>query len=180
MMHTVSLTYPASPATVSAMLADPAYQRSRLGSLADRAQMSVEASARPDGLTSGFDTHISGEVPASSLPSIAQRFLSGSVGCDLREHWEESDEHGQRQGRWEIATTGIPVTASATALMRPATVEQAPQAMGTVVEVQVDLTLNLPFLVRGAVESQIPTILARVVAREESLAASWLASRSAT
>ena len=87
MRKTITITYPASPDRVAAMLADPAYQQLRLERvrLTDAA---VDVATRGQ----GFVTTITGAIPPSLLPSAAQRFIRSSVSFTLTESWGEPAE----------------------------------------------------------------------------------------
>jgi len=70
MKKTITLTYPAGPERVAAMLADPDYQRKRV-ERADLSDASIDVAVRGR----GFVSTISGSVPPERLPSAAKRFI---------------------------------------------------------------------------------------------------------
>ena len=67
MKKTITLTYPAGPERVAAMLADPDYQRKRV-ERADLSDASIDVAVRGR----GFVSTISGSVPPERLPSAAK------------------------------------------------------------------------------------------------------------
>ena len=71
MKKTITLTYPAGPERVAAMLADPDYQRRRV-ERADLSDASIDVAVRGR----GFVSTISGSVPPERLPSAAKRLQS--------------------------------------------------------------------------------------------------------
>ena len=70
MKKTITLTYPAGPERVAAMLADPDYQRKR-AERADLSDASIDVAVRGR----GFVSTISGSVPPERLPSATKRFI---------------------------------------------------------------------------------------------------------
>ena len=78
MRKTISMTYPADPQRVAAMLSDPAYQQGRI----DRFGLEdagVDVAARGK----GFVSTISGSVPPSLLPAAAKRFVRSTLSFTL-------------------------------------------------------------------------------------------------
>ena len=163
MRKTITITYPASPARVAAMLADPAYQKLRLERvrLTDAA---VDVATRGQ----GFVTTITGAIPPSLLPSAAQRFIRSSVSFTLTESWGEPAEDGSRTGSLDVALKGAPVRTGATSALAPAGEE------ATTLTLDLNLEVTVP-LMGGRIEERAMGAVDRVVADEERRAAQWLA-----
>lgn len=165
MKKSVTITYPAGPDRVAAMLADPAYQRGRI----ERFQLE---DARVDVATRGrgFVATISGAVPPGRLPAAAARFVRSAVSFGLTESWGEPADDGSRTGSLDLAVKGAPVRAGATTSMRP-------HAGGESTRVVVDLELSVSVpLVGRSLEERALAQAARVVADEERRGASWLSA----
>ncbi|WP_194786391.1 DUF2505 domain-containing protein [Actinomyces haliotis] len=163
MRKSVTITYPADPARVAAMLADPAYQRRRAARLGlDDADVAVA----PQG--EGFTAALFGAVPPSRLPSAARRLVRSTVSFTVTESWGEPGTDGTRTGSLEVAATGAPVRASATGRL-------SPTSTGTTVTYDLDLSVSVP-LVGRSIEDKALSMSGRVVADEEKRGADWLAA----
>lgn len=163
MRKSVTITYPADPARVAAMLADPAYQRRRAARLGlDDAEVDVA----PRG--EGFSAVLSGAVPPGRLPSAARRFVRSTVSFTVTESWGEPGAGGTRTGSLGVAAEGAPVRASATGRL-------APTGAGTAVTYDLDLSVSVP-LVGRSIEDKAMSMSGRVVADEERRGADWLAA----
>lgn len=163
MRKTLTITYPADPAKVAAMLADPEYQRGRVARLGSD---TVTSEVTPAG--DGFSATASGTVPADKLPSAARKLVRSGVSFTVTEAWGGPAEDGSRTGTLSIDAGGAPVRSSGALAMRPSG-EQ------TVVEVDLELKVTVP-LVGRAVEDKAMSMAGRVIADEESRAAAWLDS----
>lgn len=163
MKKQVTITYPAEPARVAAMLADPAYQRRRFERFGlDDAHIAVAARG------SGFVSTISGSVPPSRLPAAATRFVRSAVSFGLTESWGEPAADGSRTGSLEVTVKGAPVKAGATTAMRPGS-----DGVTTSVVIDLELSVSVP-LVGRTVEEKALAQVERVVSDEESRGAAWL------
>ncbi|WP_303325187.1 DUF2505 domain-containing protein [Actinomyces radicidentis] len=163
MRKSVTITYPADPARVAAMLADPAYQRRRAARLGlDDADVDVTPSGE------GFTATLSGTVPPTRLPSAARRFVRSALSFTVTESWGGPGAEGTRTGALDVAATGAPVRASATGRL-------APVAAGTAVTYDVDLSVSVP-LVGRSIEDKALSMSGRVVTDEEKRGADWLAA----
>ncbi|WP_159626309.1 DUF2505 domain-containing protein [Actinomyces sp. zg296] len=163
MRKTVTITYPADPARVATMLADPEYQRGRVARLGS-GTVTSEVTAQGD----GFSATASGTVPADSLPSAARRLVRSGVSFTVTEAWGGPAEDGSRTGTLSIDAGGAPVRSSGALTMRPSGGQ-------TVVEVDLELKVTVP-LVGRAIEDKAMSMAGRVIADEESRAATWLGS----
>ena len=159
MRKTLTITYPADPAKVAAMLADPEYQRGRVARLGSD---TVTSEVTPAG--DGFSATASGTVPADKLPSAARKLVRSGVSFTVTEAWGGPAEDGSLS----IDAGGAPVRSSGALAMRPSG-EQ------TIVEVDLELKVTVP-LVGRAVEDKAMSMAGRVIADEESRAAAWLGS----
>ena len=166
MKKTITLTSPAGPERVSAMLADPDYQRKRV-ERADLSDATIDVAARGR----GFVSTISGSVPPERLPSAAKRFVRSALSFNLSESWGEPADDGSRTGGYDVTVKNAPVKVSATSTMAPAA-DAAGEA--TTVTVDVDLKVTVP-LVGKTIEEKAMGMVGRVVADEESRATAWLA-----
>lgn len=163
MKKTITLTYPAGPERVSAMLADPDYQRKRV-ERADLSDATIDVAARGR----GFVSTISGSVPPERLPSAAKRFVRSALSFNLSESWGEPADDGSRTGGVDVALKGAPVHAGATTAMRPAGEDV------TELTVEVDLSVNVP-LVGHTIEEKAMSLTDRAIADEKARATAWLA-----
>lgn len=170
MKKTVTITYPASPLAVATMLADPDYQRQRLGRLLARAGQGVAEAEVTGAPTGSFTATLSGQVPRSVLPAAAQRLIRGQLAASLSESWGEPADDGARSGQITVTVTGAPVTLGAATTM-------SGQGQTTTVTAQVDLAVRVPLLGRS-VEERVLALTDRLVADEEKRAAAWLAEHS--
>ncbi|MBW3069240.1 MULTISPECIES: DUF2505 domain-containing protein [unclassified Actinomyces] len=165
MKKRVTITYPADPARVAAMLADPAYQRARFERL-QLNDMSVDVAARGR----GFVATTSGSVPPSRLPSAAARFVRSAVSFGLTESWTEPAADGSRTGSLEATVKGAPVKVGAAMSMG-----SGADGESTSVVVDLDLSVSVP-LVGRSVEEKALARVGRVVADEQRRGAAWLAN----
>lgn len=163
MKKTITLTYPAGPERVAAMLADPDYQRKRV-ERADLSDASIDVAVRGR----GFVSTISGSVPPERLPSAAKRFIRSAPSFSLSESWGEPADDGSRTGGVDVALKGAPVHAGATTAMRPAGEDV------TELTVEVDLSVNVP-LVGHTIEEKAMSLTDRAIADEKARATAWLA-----
>lgn len=163
MKKTITLTYPAGPERVAAMLADPDYQRKRV-ERADLSDASIDVAVRGR----GFVSTISGSVPPERLPSAAKRFIRSAPSFNLSESWGEPADDGSRTGGVDVALKGAPVHAGATTAMRPAGEDV------TELTVEVDLSVNVP-LVGHTIEEKAMSLTDRAIADEKARATAWLA-----
>lgn len=163
MKKTITLTYPAGPERVAAMLADPDYQRKR-AERADLSDASIDVAVRGR----GFVSTISGSVPPERLPSAAKRFIRSAPSFNLSESWGEPADDGSRTGGVDVALKGAPVHAGATTAMRPAGEDV------TELTVEVDLSVNVP-LVGHTIEEKAMSLTDRAIADEKARATAWLA-----
>lgn len=163
MKKTITLTYPAGPERVAAMLADPDYQRKRV-ERADLSDASIDVAVRGR----GFVSTISGSVPPERLPSAAKRFIRSAPSFNLSESWGEPADDGSRTGGVDVALKGAPVHAGATTAMRPAGEDVTELTM------EVDLSVNVP-LVGHTIEEKAMSLTDRAIADEKARATAWLA-----
>ncbi|PHP53802.1 DUF2505 domain-containing protein [Actinomyces ruminis] len=165
MKKSVTITYPAGPDRVAAMLADPTYQRGRI----ERFQL---GDARVDVATRGrgFVAIISGSVPPGRLPAAAARFVRSAVSFGLTESWGEPAADGSRAGSLDVTVKGAPVKAGATMSMRPGA-----DGDSTQVTIDLELSVSVP-LVGRSVEEKVLAQTGRVVTDEERRGAAWLAT----
>lgn len=163
MKKKITLTYPADPTRVAAMLADPAYQRAR----ADRIRLNdaeIDVAARGR----GFVSTISGSVPASALPASASKIVRSGVSFSLAESWGEPAEDGSRTGSVEINVKGAPVRAGATTSMRP-----SDDSSSTLLDIELDLSVSVP-IVGKSIEERAMARADRAIADEEARGTAWL------
>ena len=165
MKKTVTISYPASPQRVAAMLADPQYLRQRLSRVGLK---EAEVDVVPHG--DGFVSTVSGDVPASRLPQAAKRFIGSAVGFTLNESWDAPGDDGSRSGTLEATVSGAPVRVGATSRLAPASgnPEQA-----TTLTMEMELRVSVPLIGR-TLEDKAMSMVGLVVADEEKRAAAWL------
>ncbi|WP_136313452.1 MULTISPECIES: DUF2505 domain-containing protein [Actinomyces] len=162
MKKRITITYPAAPARVAAMLADPAYQRGRFERF-NLEGMSTDVTARGH----GFVATVSGSVPPSRLPSAAARFVRSAVSFGLTESWGEPSADGSRTGTLDIAVKGAPVKAGAAMSMQPG------EGESTQITIDLDLSVSVP-LVGRSVEEKALARTDRIVADERRRGTAWL------
>lgn len=95
MKKTITLTYPAGPERVAAMLADPDYQRKR-AERADLSDAAIDVAVRGR----GFVSTISGAVPPERLPSAAKRFVRSALSFNLSESWASRPTTARAPATW--------------------------------------------------------------------------------
>ncbi|WP_167203012.1 DUF2505 domain-containing protein [Actinomyces respiraculi] len=164
MRKTVTITYPADPATVATMLADPAFQRGRVARLGQDG-LDVDVVTRGE----GFAVTVRGAVPADRLPSAARRFVRGPLSLTLTESWGEPGDGGRREGRLSAEIGGAPVHVAATGSM------SSDDGARTTVVLDLSLDVTVP-LVGRALEDRAMGHVDAVVADEQARATAWLAS----
>lgn len=167
MRKTLTITYPAAPNRVAAMLADPEYQRGRLERVRLRdADVDVAQRGR------GFVVTVTGSVPAQMLPAATARFIRSAVSFTLLESWGEPAADGARSGSIDTTVKGAPVSASARTTMSPAS------QGSTAVVLDLDVKVSVP-LVGRSIEEKALAQVGRIVADEERRGAAWLAAHPA-
>lgn len=164
MKKNVTITYPAAPARVAAMLADPAYQNARAQRLR-LADAQVDVTARGH----GFVSTVSGSVPSSALPASARKIVRSGVSFSLAESWGEPAADGSRTGSIEINVKGAPVSAGATTAMRPTA-----DGASTTLDIDLDLSVSVPILGK-TIEEKAMSQADRAIADEEARGKAWLA-----
>lgn len=162
--RTVTLTYPAPPTAVAAMLADPDYQRQRLSRVGLGALL-----PQVDQRAGGFVVSAQGTVPLEKIPARARRFVRQAVSFTLVESWGQADDAGTRHGSIELTMKGAPVSGGATTSLASA----PDNPSRTVLTAQVDLTVSVP-LVGRSIEARTIEMVDRAMADEEQRASAWL------
>lgn len=162
MKKTITVTFPATPDRVAAMLADPAYQQLRVDRIGlDEASVDVAAQGE------GFVSTIAGKVPTSLLPASVKRFVPSSPSFTLAETWSEPAGDGARTGSVKVDVKGAPVRAGATTALRPT-------GDATEVSFDVELKVSVP-IVGGTIEEKVMARADRAIADEEARGTAWLA-----
>lgn len=169
----MTLTYPADPATVAAMFADPEFtRRARFeGSGADAAD--VEAvDIRTERTGEAFTVTVEGPVPASVIPANLRSYVPGAVRMRGIDQWDAPAPDGSRHGTLEASLSGVPATISATQDLTAAPGDPA----SSVRTVRAVVAVKIPIL-GGAIERKAAEHVESVLRAEERASAAWLAGR---
>lgn len=155
------LEFPAPPATVWAMLTDPAYldfKRARVGAF-DAAIATVGTSTE---LT--FTRPVSAELPA---PAAA---IVGSAAHIVEiQDWSAALPDGSRTAELSISVGQAPAKISGTASLQPA-------AAGSCIAIDLTISVSIP-LFGGTAEQMIKAELEKHIQAEQELGRDWLTQR---
>ncbi|MEP7160256.1 MAG: DUF2505 domain-containing protein [Dermatophilaceae bacterium] len=156
----VSLSFPAPPNRVAAMLTDPTFQE-KLCSRSGRGSANVRMH--------GEHTHVRTTriVATSSFPDFVRNLVGDVLEIEQRTVWGPAEARGHRRGEVTVRIDGTPLRLSAVAAMEP-------DAEGTLVTYDGKLTAAVPFI-GGRIEKAAAPVIRSALEAEESLGREWLA-----
>ncbi len=154
--------FPADPATVRAMLSDPAYVRHKAESTGG-SEVSVEVTPHEDG---GLTLTCSRKLPAE-VPSYAKSFVGDAITVTEVQEWDAPAADGSTTARATV-DFHAPVAYEGT-------VELVPTATGSVARNRGSFKASVPF-VGGKVERLVAEQTQRYLAKETEIAAEYLAA----
>ncbi|WP_206192465.1 DUF2505 domain-containing protein [Scrofimicrobium canadense] len=152
--------YPAAFDRIWQMYQDPDYTVKRLAAAhLDDAQVQVK------GDDSKFRVEVSALIPASDLPSVAQRFVKSDVQVTLVEEWTRSGTDAAT-GTSQIVAKGAPVSFTSQSTLTGAGNETQRSMSG-------DVKVSIP-LVGGRIEKEAVKYVPRLVQGELDASSVWL------
>lgn len=156
-----SSSFSADPATVWAVLVDPAFLVAR----AERSgALGHEESVTREGGTTVVTT--SRTVGTDRLPQAASRFLGASAVVDQVERWAPPGPDGTHRGQLTLGIRSAPVELTATTTL-------APGPTGSTYDLTGSLTVRVPLLGGSVEKAALPGLL-DLVRSEVELAQEWL------
>ena len=155
----VSLSFPAPPDQVAAMLTDPAFQE-KLCSRSGRGSANVRRHEER--------THVrtTRTVSTASFPDFVRHLVGDVLEIEQRTVWRPADARGYRRGEVTVRIDGKPLRLSAVATMEP-------DGDSTVVTYDGKLTASVPFI-GGRIEKAAGPVIRSALEAEESLGRQWL------
>ncbi|AKE91067.1 MULTISPECIES: DUF2505 domain-containing protein [Rhodococcus] len=148
-------------ATVHAALVDENYWRSRLAEIGGPGA-TLEDVRTGDGT---IDLHMTQSIPAEHLPSFVTNFHPGDLVIHRHESWQPVT--GDRAtGRFSAHVDGLPGKVDGTSTM-------APDGAGTIVEIDGEAEVRIPFL-GGKIEGIIVEQIVELFDVERTFTAKWL------
>ncbi len=151
------LTYDADPASVHAMLADPAF-REKVA--AAQEVVSVDVRLTPAG--DGFSLVSEQVQNTAGLPAIAKKITGDTTKAVITEEWPDATG-----GSVTITAPGKPTRAEGTVALRPA-------ATGTTQTVELDVKVKVP-LIGGKLEQLMADTIGEGYDVEHRVGVAWLA-----
>lgn len=162
MRFDATLTYPASPERVSAMLADPEYVRRKVAaSGATTASQEVTGDA-----TGSFTVTTTRTMPAHMIPERYRGFARGGVTMTFVEAWSAPEPDGARTGTLTLTIAGAPAKAAGTSRLRPT-------REGCELTYAGDVKVRLP-LVGQSIETAAVRSVDKAMAIEHEVGMEWL------
>lgn len=163
-MHfNASATYPADPAAVAQLFANPDFVDAKIAASGARDSVK-EVSGDP---AAAFTVTTTRTLPAEVVPPQYRRFVSGGVTLTLTEAWAAPRGDGSRGGDLHLTIAGAPASATGTCSLDPAGED------GAVLAYEGEVTVSIP-LFGAKVERAAVSALEHVMALEREVASSWL------
>jgi hypothetical protein len=160
------IRYPASPAEVAEMLADPEFVERKCA-----ATGALSHTAKVDGTADGaFTVTTTRTMPTGDLPEVARKLVGSTLELRQVEVWEAAGPDGERDGTVSVDVVGAPMRLRGTLRL-------APDGSGTVETLAGDLTASVPLLGGRLEKAAEPAFLAGV-RKEHEVGSAWLASRT--
>lgn len=167
MRLTEDVRYPASPAEVARMLADPGFVDAR-----DAATRPVSHSAEVEGSAEGaFVVRSTRTMPTDDFPAAARKFVGDTVDMRQVDTWEAPAADGSRTGRTVLEVVGAPLVLKAVVRLLPDGPDGCRETM------EGDLKASVP-LIGGSLEKAAEPALRAAIRSEEAVARRWLAERA--
>jgi hypothetical protein len=160
------IRYPAPPAEVAQMLADPEFVERKC-----RATGALSHTADVDGSAGGpFTITTTRTMPTEQLPDVARKLVGSTLELRQVEVWEAPGPEGARAGTVTVEILGAPVRLRGTVRLEP-------DGSGTVETLTGDLTASVPLLGGRLEKAAEPAFLAGV-RKEHEVGSAWLAART--
>lgn len=162
MRITETITYPATPAVVFAMLTDERFQERKC----------IEAGAlhhdvAVTGSGSGARVVTNRDLPTDRLPDFVKSFVGASLSIAETYEWAPASADGSRNGILLVEVKGAPVSMRATVVL-------APSGPGTQLRVDGVLKASIPLL-GGRIEKAAAPAVVGAMRSEQDTARAWLA-----
>ena len=156
---TARQTFPATPDRVRAMLLDPAYAQLRAERTGAQSVTATERTEGDHGILS-----VERVIPAE-VPDFARAFVGETLTVKETHDWAALDGSG--------CEGTIGVTFSAPVGVK-GTMRMTAEGDGTIVEIEGSISASIPFM-GGKIEEMVKGEMARYLAKEPEIGASWLA-----
>lgn len=158
--------YPATPAEVFAVIADPAF-------VAHKAEHMSVAAHSAQVLQDGDRTVIrtTRTLPTDEMPDIARKVVGKVLTLSEEQNWGPAAPDGSREGSLHLRVEGAPVSLRGT--MRLAPNGGAAQS-ATIQDIVADLTAKVP-LMGSAIEKAAAPAISAGINVEADLVREWLA-----
>lgn len=167
-MHfTASAEYPAPPADVADLFADPAFVDHKIAA-SGATNASKDITGDPAG---AFTVTTTRTMPADLVPAQYRKFVSGGVTLTLTEAWRAPSPDGTRQGDLTLKIAGLPASAHGTCTLKPV------RADASRLTYDGDVKVSIP-LFGGKIEQAAVRAVGQVVQVERDIAVEWLQDRS--
>ncbi|MFD4292242.1 DUF2505 domain-containing protein [Rhodococcus sp. NPDC058505] len=137
-----------------------------------RVEKNAENGVTLDHLKDGpgtVDCQISQVLDKDSLPSLVSKAVKGDLVLTRGEAWGPF-ENGQANGKFTVTTTGLPITASGTAVLTDAGAQSTMTLEGDV-EVAIKL-------IGGAVEGMVADQVVEILGRDQAAVEEWVAANA--
>jgi hypothetical protein len=159
---TAELRYPADPATVFAMLADPAFQERKLA-----ATGALEHDVTVESRDGAATVRSRRTMPTDQVPDLVRNLVGSTLTVVQVEEWGPADADGGRRGTVAVEVSGAPVRLEGTLRLAPA-------GGGTVETVDGDLKARVP-LIGGRIEKAAEPAIRMAIETEQREGLAWLA-----
>ena len=163
MRLTAELRYAADPATVFAMLSDPAFQERKL-SATGALEHEVTVEARPGG---GAEIRSRRTMPTDQVPDLVRNLVGATLTVVQVESWGPAGADGGRDGTVSVEISGAPVRVTGSLRLRP-------DGGGTLESVDGDLKAKVP-IIGGRIERAAEPAITAAIEVEEREGRAWLA-----
>ncbi|MCU1536736.1 MAG: hypothetical protein JWP82_1087 [Humibacillus sp.] len=160
-----TMTYAAPPATVYAMVTDPAFQ--------ERKCVESGATEHASAVSPVGDGHrvvTKRDLPADNLPDFARSMVGGTLSVTETYEWGAAAGDGSRTGTLVVEVAGAPIALRAA-------VRLVPTAGGSQITVDGDLKAGVP-LFGGKIEKAAAPAVTGAMRSEQRTGTAWLAERA--
>lgn len=160
-----TMTYAAPPATVYAMITDPAFQERKC---IEAGAKKHEVAVTPAGEGSRVVTRR--DLPADGLPDFAKSIVGPTLSVTETYEWGGPAADGARTGTLTVEVAGAPVA------MRSA-ISLAPASGGTQITVEGDLKASIPLFGAKVEKAAAPAVVDAIRA-ERRTGTAWIAEHA--
>ncbi|WP_234346483.1 DUF2505 domain-containing protein [Cellulomonas timonensis] len=158
----ISFTLAASPTTVAAMLADPAYVEAKVRA-SGAIEQQVDVVPAEDG---AFTVTSRRALPTDQIPANMRAFIGSQIDVRQVEAWEPPGLDNTRAGTVVVEISGAPVRLTGS-------IRLSAEGAGSAIVYEGDLKAAIP-LFAGAVEDAAASAIRSALAAEEAVATAWL------